>query len=38
MSGIAIGAEAWAWMGAWALVMVGVVWLLVRQPRHAPTR
>ena len=31
-----MGVEAWAWMGAWALVMVGVVWLLVRQPRHAP--
>jgi uncharacterized membrane protein len=35
MSGIAMGTEAWIWMGAWALVMVGVVWLLVRQPRHA---
>ena len=31
----AIGTEAWIWMGAWALVMILVVWLLVREPRHA---
>lgn len=31
----AIGADAWIWMGVWALVMILVVWLLVREPRHA---
>lgn len=35
MTGWALGAEAWIWMGAWALVMVLVVWLLVREPRRA---
>ncbi len=34
MGGIAMGPEAWAWMGAWALVLAGVVWLLVREPRR----
>jgi uncharacterized membrane protein len=34
MTGWTIGTEAWFWMGAWALVMVLVVWLLVREPRH----
>jgi uncharacterized membrane protein len=29
-----MGTEAWIWMGAWALVMVLVVWLLVREPRR----
>jgi hypothetical protein len=35
LSGWTIGTDAWIWMGAWALVMVLVVWLLVREPRHA---
>ncbi|MEW6224798.1 MAG: SHOCT domain-containing protein [Chloroflexota bacterium] len=34
MSGWTMGIEAWLLMGAWALVMVLVVWLLVREPRH----
>ena len=34
MAGWTIGTEAWIWMGAWALVMVLAVWLLVREPRH----
>lgn len=34
MTGWTMGTEAWIWMGAWALVMVLVVWLLVREPRH----
>jgi uncharacterized membrane protein len=36
MAGWTLGTEAWIWMGAWALVMALVVWLLVREPRHAP--
>jgi uncharacterized membrane protein len=35
MTGLTMGTEAWIWMGAWALVMVLVVWLLVREPRRA---
>jgi uncharacterized membrane protein len=34
MTGWTMGTEAWLWMGAWALVMVVVVWLLVREPHH----
>jgi uncharacterized membrane protein len=34
MAGWTMGTEAWIWMGAWALVMVVVVWLLVREPRR----
>jgi uncharacterized membrane protein len=34
MAGWTMGLEAWVWMGAWALVLVVVVWLLVREPRH----
>ncbi|HEY3334991.1 MAG TPA: hypothetical protein VGK16_07095 [Candidatus Limnocylindrales bacterium] len=34
MTGWTMGTEAWIWMGAWALVMVLVVWLLVRDPHH----
>ena len=34
MTGWTIGIEAWIWMGAWAFVLVLVVWLLVREPRH----
>jgi uncharacterized membrane protein len=35
MTGLTMGTEAWIWMGAWALVMVLVVWLLVREPHRA---
>lgn len=34
MTGWSMGTEAWIWMGAWALVLVIVVWLLVREPGH----
>ena len=34
MAGWSMGTEAWIWMGAWALVVVLVVWLLVREPHH----
>lgn len=34
MPGLAIGTEAWMWVGAWALVLILVVWLLVREPHH----
>ena len=34
MAGWTMGTEAWIWMAAWALVMVLVVWLLVREPRR----
>ena len=29
-----MGTEAWVLMGAWALVMVLAVWVLVREPRR----
>lgn len=32
--GWTMGTEAWIWMSVWAVVMVLVVWLLVREPRH----
>ena len=38
MAGWVMGTEAWIWMGAWALIMVLVVWLLVREPRHEAPR
>jgi uncharacterized membrane protein len=34
MTGWTMGTEAWIWMGAWALVLVSVVWLLVREPHR----
>lgn len=34
MAGWTMGIDAWIWMAAWALVMVLVVWLLVREPRR----
>lgn len=34
MTGWTIGLEGWLWMGAWAVVLVAVVWLLVREPSH----
>ena len=36
MSGWTMGTEAWIWIGAWALVMILVVWLLVREPHREP--
>ena len=35
MTGWQMGMDAWIWIGAWVLVMVLVVWLLVREPRRA---
>jgi uncharacterized membrane protein len=34
MGGWTIGLEGWLWMGAWAIVLVAVVWLLIREPRR----
>ena len=34
MSNWSMGADAWVWIGVWALVMAVVVWLLVREPRR----
>lgn len=34
MAGWTMGPEAWIWMGAWAFVLVFVVWLLVRAPNR----
>ncbi|TAJ99588.1 MAG: SHOCT domain-containing protein [Chloroflexota bacterium] len=34
MTGWTIGLEGWLWMGAWAVVLVAVVWFLVREPSH----
>ncbi len=38
MAGLSMGFEAWLWMGAWALVLIVTVWLLVREPRHSASR
>ncbi len=35
MAGWTMGLEGWLWMSAWALVLVFVVWLLVREPRRS---
>jgi putative membrane protein len=35
MTGWTMGLEGWLWMSAWALVLVFVVWLLVREPRRS---
>lgn len=35
MNGLTMGLEAWLWMAAWAVVLIVVVWLLVREPGHA---
>ena len=35
MTGWTMGLEGWLWMGTWAVVLIGVVWLLVREPRRA---
>ena len=34
MTGWTMGLEGWLWMAAWAIVLVVVVWLLVREPRR----
>jgi uncharacterized membrane protein len=34
MVGWTMGIEAWIWMGAWAFVLVLIVWLLVREPHQ----
>jgi putative membrane protein len=35
MYGWTMGVEGWLWMGAWGLVIVLIVWLLVREPRRS---
>ncbi len=30
-----MGLEGWLWLGIWALVLVVIVWLLVREPRRS---
>lgn len=30
-----MGLEGWLWLGIWALVVIGLVWLLVREPRRS---
>jgi uncharacterized membrane protein len=35
MNGWTMGLEGWLWMGVWALVVVGLVWLLVREPHRS---
>jgi uncharacterized membrane protein len=30
-----MGFEGWLWLGIWALVLVVMVWLLVREPRRS---
>jgi uncharacterized membrane protein len=35
MTGWTMGLEGWLWMSAWAVVLVAVVWLLVREPRRS---
>lgn len=35
LTGWTIGLEGWLWMGAWAVVLVAVVWLLVREPHRS---
>lgn len=34
MAGWTMGADAWLWMGAWAVALLLVTWLLVREPRR----
>ena len=34
VTGWTMGLEGWLWMGAWAFVLVAVVWLLVREPNR----
>ena len=34
MVGWSMGYEGWLWMGLWILVLVGLVFVLVREPHH----
>jgi putative membrane protein len=34
MLGWSMGYEGWLWMGLWTLVLVGLVFVLVREPRR----
>lgn len=34
MAGWTMGPDAWLWMGAWAVGLLLVTWLLVREPRR----
>lgn len=36
MLGWSMGVEGWLWMGLWILVLVGLVFILVREPRRDP--
>jgi uncharacterized membrane protein len=38
MNGLAMGWEAWLFMGAWVLVLAVLLWFLVREPRHPSAR
>ena len=38
MNGWTVGLEGWLWMGAWAVVLLVVVCLLVREPRRRSQR
>jgi uncharacterized membrane protein len=35
MYGWTMGPEGWLWMGAWMLILLVAVWLLVREPRRS---
>ena len=35
MTGWTMGIDSWLWMGAWVVILVVMVWLLVREPRRA---
>lgn len=35
MTGWTMGLEGWLWIGTWAIVLVVVVFLLVREPRRS---
>ncbi len=35
MSGWTMGFEGWLLIAAWAVVLIVVVWLLVREPHHS---
>lgn len=34
MAGWTMGADAWLWMGVWAVGLLFAVWFLVREPRR----
>lgn len=35
LNGWTMGLESWLLMAAWAVVLIGVVWLLVREPHRS---